>query len=1015
MLSATPLVSVLIRSMDRASLSDGLASVAAQTYPNIEVVLVNAKGEGHRDVGQECGRFPIQLVGAASGLGRSAAANVGLERSRGAYVMFLDDDDLIDPEHVDSLVTTLTQSPHCQAVFSGTRITDASGATLGVYDREFSSAQLLVGNYLPIHSVLFSRALVAAGCRFDPSLETYEDWDFWLQIARHTDFVATGKVSASYRSFLGDSGMAHKEHRALQQQRRSVIWHKWWPSWQAENVDLLARELEKMQDAKDQDNTALRSHLNHEIDQNIRLHSDLAASQTALCESAAQLSALSQASADLQASLAHKADLLANRDAQVAILNNRINEVLSSTSWRLTAPIRHTARSVQAVRRKTAALRLLARSTGNFLRRGSFSDQARRAYRFIRAEGWAGVKQLLARKASQAPSPSDVPAPSPTTGLVASGMTKPERHNFQALASIDVDRYEYFFFDVFDTAIIRLFEKPVDIFKYIESTTLSSGFEEKRIRQEQKARATNPTRKDIGLSHIYEAFPSQRPQREIDTELKFCVAHPEILAFYADLVSRDKKIYFVSDMYLDKETIKNILSKNGFTRFEDIFVSSEDDLIKGDGSRFEWLNRTLPDSRGAAIHIGDNRISDWVQPQKFGYAAFQYKESIEFYQHDSFLFSKAADLIGKNSVGISFMLGMFKFWKSGFLNQPPGYWKQFGFLYGGALVSAFCGYINRQVSQAPLSTTRIFFLARDGDIMSKVYRLLHSEYEAIYLLASRRCMSFPSLHTLESAEDRNTLKLFTTPIGVVSANDLVERFGYSDLEPLQHAFEGLESAGLLHSESDILKCIADNRDSVLAKAAAERDTLLHYLDSVHFFDSSDIVIADVGWGGSIQNALARLLNESGRADRKLHGMYLGVGDRVEHEHYKTGYLFQGDKSGFGDFLNLIELITSSPKDGVVRIARNGDQYEPVRTQPHTDELNRQSIAADIQAGILEFAHIVKDKAIGDLSFFRPGDFEALFSALQTHPSQEDVEQISGIKHAMTLGNHFGDSVLNKKE
>ena len=41
--SDMPLVSIIIRSMDRPTLSDALDSVALQTYPNIEVVLVNAK------------------------------------------------------------------------------------------------------------------------------------------------------------------------------------------------------------------------------------------------------------------------------------------------------------------------------------------------------------------------------------------------------------------------------------------------------------------------------------------------------------------------------------------------------------------------------------------------------------------------------------------------------------------------------------------------------------------------------------------------------------------------------------------------------------------------------------------------------------------------------------------------------------------------------------------------------------------------------------------------------------
>ncbi|MHC4230563.1 MAG: PIG-L family deacetylase, partial [Planctomycetota bacterium] len=74
----TPLVTVIIRSMDRETLSEALDSVALQTYPNIEVVVVNAKGEGHPEVGGWCGRFPLRLCGTGQALGRSRAANTGL-------------------------------------------------------------------------------------------------------------------------------------------------------------------------------------------------------------------------------------------------------------------------------------------------------------------------------------------------------------------------------------------------------------------------------------------------------------------------------------------------------------------------------------------------------------------------------------------------------------------------------------------------------------------------------------------------------------------------------------------------------------------------------------------------------------------------------------------------------------------------------------------------------------------------------------------------------------------------
>ncbi|MEO7108062.1 MAG: glycosyltransferase [Rhodoferax sp.] len=1007
-----PLVSVLIRSMDRGSLSDALASVATQTYPFIELVLVNAKGEGHRDVGERCGTFPIHFISSAARLSRSAAANKGLEMAGGEYLLFLDDDDLIDAEHIETLVRTLDASRNFKAAFSGTRVTNAAGQSLGVYNSAFSEPQLLVGNFLPIHAVLFSKELVLAGCRFDNSLETYEDWDFWLQVSRHTDFVQTGVVSAVYRSFLGDSGMSSAEDRPLQRLRRSVVWRKWWPEWTVESLNLLTSALEKAQDEKEKESTALRGAFNDQVNENSKLHHTVATLQQAVGEKDHQLAQtvaeFGYSLADLNAQLADRERVLSIQNAQIIALNSSIQEILTSTSWKFSAPVRHIGRLAGIFRRRMGSARVRAHLAFQYLQRKFSSDPVESTFLEDQMEGELAESKRLLKPVA----PTSMV--STARGLEPSPAVLMQRHDHQSLASIDIDRYDYFFLDVFDTAVIRLFEKPVDLFKYLEHSTQFANFERMRTYMEGKARERYGTRKDIKLLEIYQNFHGVDQKQETDAELTFCVAHPETLAFYAELVSKNKKIFFVSDMYLDRATIAMILHKNGFLQYEDIFVSSEDDLIKGDGSRFAWLKSVLPDSLGKAIHIGDNHVSDWVQPRLQGYDALQFMESIDFYQYDEFLFSKAPHLIAQSSFGVSFLLGMFRYWKSGFVDKQPGYWKQFGFLYGGALVAAFCGFVNGTVLKNKYSTSRVFFLARDGDIMSRVFRLLYPELDAVYLLASRRCMSFPSLNTMEPLDDEDMLKLFTTPIGITCAQDIIDRLGYDDMQSLKDALADLESRGLIQSEPDVLRCFVEHKDTILAKAFAERHTLLQYLDEVNFFQNPDIVIADVGWGGTIQNALVKLMERSGHGDQKLHGLYMGVSDSVEHKDYKTGFLFQGDKSRFDSFLNLIELITSSPKDGVVRIAAVEGSYVPVSVKQTAEELHRQSIAAEIQAGILEFAQIVKDKKIGNLDFFKPQDFEALFEALQEHPSEEDVAHLGTVRHAMTLGSHFGEKVLNRK-
>ncbi|MEO8114349.1 MAG: PIG-L family deacetylase, partial [Phenylobacterium sp.] len=234
--SDLPLVSVLIRSMHRRELSEALDSVALQTYPNIEVVVIDACG-AHPWLAATCGRFPLRLVGAGEPLAHSRAANLALEAASGQLAIFLDDDDLFLPDHVARLVERLAREPGLRAAYAGVRVDDASGM-IDVYDTDFPPARLAAWNHLPIHAVLFDRDLFLEGCRFDETLEVYEDWDFWLQLSRRTGFARVPGVSAIYRAHLGRSPLSQPACPQAARGRRQV-WRKWLERWDAADLEAL--------------------------------------------------------------------------------------------------------------------------------------------------------------------------------------------------------------------------------------------------------------------------------------------------------------------------------------------------------------------------------------------------------------------------------------------------------------------------------------------------------------------------------------------------------------------------------------------------------------------------------------------------------------------------------------------------------------------------------------------------------------------------------------------------------
>jgi glycosyltransferase involved in cell wall biosynthesis len=92
-------------------LRDALASIAAQTYSPIEIIVVNDAGGDVEGVVSLFGlKQRIVYLKHAINKGLSAARNTGLKAASGDYIAYLDDDDVYYPDHIDTLVSFLLAS-----------------------------------------------------------------------------------------------------------------------------------------------------------------------------------------------------------------------------------------------------------------------------------------------------------------------------------------------------------------------------------------------------------------------------------------------------------------------------------------------------------------------------------------------------------------------------------------------------------------------------------------------------------------------------------------------------------------------------------------------------------------------------------------------------------------------------------------------------------------------------------------------------------------------------------------
>ncbi|NPA25041.1 MAG: glycosyltransferase [Deltaproteobacteria bacterium] len=184
-----PLVSVVIPVYNRARrLSAAVASVLDQTWKNLEIIVVDdGSGDGGADrIRREFGGR-VKILALPRNRGVSYARNRGFELSRGAFVAFLDSDDLWRPEKTARQVAWMQERP--ELLISQTdEIWIRNGRRVNPCRHHRKPSGRIFSACLPLcvvspSAVMMRRRFFAEVGLFDERLPACEDYDLWLRAA----------------------------------------------------------------------------------------------------------------------------------------------------------------------------------------------------------------------------------------------------------------------------------------------------------------------------------------------------------------------------------------------------------------------------------------------------------------------------------------------------------------------------------------------------------------------------------------------------------------------------------------------------------------------------------------------------------------------------------------------------------------------------------------------------------------------------------------------------------------
>jgi len=191
-----PLVSIIIPVYNGSDyMKEAIDSALNQTYPNIEVLVINdgSKDNGQTDQIARSYGDKIRYIDKSNG-GVATALNMGIKEMKGEYFSWLSHDDVYYPEKVQKQIDFLEQVPNKKIIlYGGVEIIGTKSEHITF--QHFYQFEKESFPFVLLTDFIFNGCtmLIPKECflehLFDTKLLTVQDNDLWFRLSKKYDFV----------------------------------------------------------------------------------------------------------------------------------------------------------------------------------------------------------------------------------------------------------------------------------------------------------------------------------------------------------------------------------------------------------------------------------------------------------------------------------------------------------------------------------------------------------------------------------------------------------------------------------------------------------------------------------------------------------------------------------------------------------------------------------------------------------------------------------------------------------